>query len=91
MSVVLSVMGEAPFLDLLLLLGLVRRSRAAAGDANTGSMSQTKPIRPSRRIATAYLLEEVSILHARTRRGQIIPVTGRIAPGLTAPSSSEGL
>jgi hypothetical protein len=56
-------------------------------DAKEGFMSQTSPIRPSRRIATAYLLEEASILHASTRLGQIILVTGRNAPAITIDSS----
>jgi hypothetical protein len=58
-----------------------------AGDTALALMSQTSPIRPSRRRATAYLFEEVSMLHASTRRGHIILVTGRNAPGVLTEST----
>jgi len=63
----------------------------AEDDAKVLLISQTSPIRPSRRIAIAYLFEEVSMLHANTRRGQIILVTGRRAPGLVTGATPDTL
>jgi hypothetical protein len=60
----------------------------AGDDAKEALMSQTSPILPSRRMATAYLLEEVSMLHARTRPGQMMLVTGHNAPALIIDSSA---
>jgi len=60
-------------------------------DIALAPISQTSPIRPSRRRATAYLFEEVSMLHASTRRGHIILVTGRNAPGMLIESTPTTL